>query len=128
MRPISCVALALVSFVFASCGKPKEVPYKKLGYENNGFTDPDSGKPFSGLARDHYKDGTLKAEFPIKNGRLHGVVKEWHPNGKPLAETQFVNGERTGQNREWTEAGLLYRERVYDRDKIVSEKNYEAGK
>ena len=48
--------------------------------------------------------------------------------GKPSAETEFKNGERSGRNIEWTEAGLPYRERVYDHDHIVSEKNFEAGK
>lgn len=111
-----------------SCGKPKELPYKDLKYVNNSFADPQTKKPFSGISKDYYKDGQLKAEYPIKNGFYEGTVKEWHPNGKPLAETEFVKGERVGKNREWTEAGLLYRERVYDHDRIVSEKNYEAGK
>lgn len=116
------------SLLLAACGKPKELPYKDLGYSDNVFTDPATKKAFTGLARDYHKDGTLKAEFPFKNGLFHGTVKEWHPNGKPLAETEFQKGLRTGKNREWTEAGLLYRERVYDQDRIVSEKNYEAGK
>ncbi|MEZ0390016.1 MAG: toxin-antitoxin system YwqK family antitoxin [Verrucomicrobium sp.] len=125
--PLLLIASALCVSL-TSCGKAKEVPYKKLGYSDNVFTDPETGKRFTGVSKDYYKDGTLKAEYPFKNGLFEGTVKEWHPNGKPLAETAFVKGERTGQNREWTEAGLLYRERVYDRDKIVSEKNFEAGK
>lgn len=120
-------ALFLV-FLLCSCGKPKEVPYSKLGYADNLFTDPDTGKGFSGIARDYHKNGQLKAEFPFKNGRFHGNVKEWHPNGKPMAETEFKDGERCGRNIEWTEAGLPYRERVYDHDKILQEKNYEPGK
>ena len=55
-------------------------------------------------------------------------MKEWHPNGQRLAETEFQDGERTGLNREWTDSGQPYMERVYDHDRIVSEKKYETGK
>lgn len=120
--------LLFSAILLASCGPPKEADYAKLGYADNVFTDPDTGKGFTGIARQKYPDGKLRGEYPFKNGRFHGTVKEWYPNGKPSAETEFKNGERSGRNIEWTEAGLPYRERVYDRDRIVSEKNYEAGK
>ncbi|WP_009958445.1 toxin-antitoxin system YwqK family antitoxin [Verrucomicrobium spinosum] len=125
---LTCLVGLGLALGLPSCEKPKELPYKDLKYLNNAFADPKTGKAFTGISKDYYKDGKLKAEYPIKNGYYEGTVKEWHPNGKPLAETDFVKGERVGKNREWTEAGLLYRERVYDHDRIVSEKNYEAGK
>lgn len=122
----------LISLVVASClcscGKPRELTYKELGYRDGIFIEPGTDKPFTGIARDSYKDGKSKAEYPCKNGKFHGTVMEWHPNGKQLAETEFKNGERTGLNREWTEDGRPYMERVYDRDRIVSEKKYENGK
>lgn len=127
-----CFTAGLVLFysllVLSACGKPKEVPYSKLQYLNNVFVDPETRRPFTGISRDFHQDGKLKAEFPMKDGYYHGNVKEWWPNGKPYAETQFVKGERTGRNMEWTEAGLPYQERVYDRDRIVSEKKFETGK
>ena len=128
MKHAHYLCLVCSIYLLASCEKPKELPYSKLGYVDNVFTDPETQKGFSGVARDYYKGGKLKAEFPIKNGRFHGVVKEWYANGKPLSETEFKHGERCGRNVEWTEVGLLYRERVYDHDRIVSEKNFEAGK
>ena len=144
MKLLPALFLPLLAILLSSCGPPKatdtpakeeeattppkEADYKKLGYANDIFTDPDTKKPFTGIARQKYPDGTTQGEYPFKNGRFHGMVKEWYKNGKPSAETEFVNGERTGKNIEWTEAGLIYRERVYDHDKIVSEKNHEAGK
>src|SRR5688572_13276925 len=89
-----------LALTVSSCGKPKEVPYKKLKYLNNAFADPETGKSFSGISKEYYPDGKLKAEYPIKDGLFNGTVKEWHPNGKPLAETEFVKGERVGKNRE----------------------------
>lgn len=129
MRLLPALLLAIgSSILLSSCSPPKEADYAKLGYSDNVFTDPETGKGFTGIARQKYPGGKLRAEYPFKNGRFHGTVKEWYPNGKPSAETEFKNGERSGRNVEWTEAGLPYRERVYDRDHIVSEKNYEAGK
>lgn len=121
-------ALLLTTLILSSCGPPKEAEYTKLGYSNNVFTDPDTGKGFTGIAHQKYPDGKPRGEYPFKDGRFHGKVKEWYPNGKPSAETEFENGERTGKNIEWTEAGLPFRERIYDKDRIVSEKNFEAGK
>lgn len=120
--------LFVFSLGLTSCGEPKEALYKDLGYKNDLLIDPETGKGFSGIARDYYKDRKLKAEFIIKDGRFHGTVKEWHANGKASSETDFQNGERVGKNREWTDDGNLFRERVYDHDKIVSEKNYGAAK
>ncbi len=128
IRLVSLVLLAGLVSMVASCGKPKEIEYKKLGYSDNVFTDPDTKQPFTGIARDSYKDGKPKAEYPCRNGKFHGTVREWHANGQNLAETEFKDGERTGLNREWTESGQPYIERVYDHDRIVSEKKFENGK
>jgi antitoxin component YwqK of YwqJK toxin-antitoxin module len=130
--------LLAVAFALISC-KPtptndvaapaKEADYAKLGYSNNIFTDPDTKQPFTGIARQKDPNGTLRGEYPFKDGRMHGTVKEWHPNGKPSAETEFKNGERNGRNIEWTEDGRLYREREYGPgEKILSEKNHGAAK
>lgn len=116
------------AIMLGSCGKPKELPYRQLGYHDGILTEPGTGTPFTGIAKDSYKDGSRKAEYPCRDGRFHGTVKEWHANGQPLAETEFKNGERTGLNREWTEAGQPYIERVYDHDRIVSEKKFENGR
>ncbi len=130
MNPPSRLALCLLAFaaLLVSCGKPKEVAYAMLGYEKDQLIDPDTKKPFTGIAKDYHPNGQLKAEWPCKDGRPHGTVKEWYPNGKPMAETDFVNGERTGRNIEYTEAGLPWQERTYDRDRIVSERKLNGGK
>jgi antitoxin component YwqK of YwqJK toxin-antitoxin module len=107
---------------------PKEADYDSLKYSNGIYLDPDTGKPFTGIARQKHPDDTPRGEYPLKDGRFEGTVKEWYANGKPSAETEFKNGERSGRNIEWTEYGLPYRERVYDGDRIVSEKNFELGK
>lgn len=128
MRPLHCLLLCFSLLFIASCGKPKEISYLKLDLENERLVDPDTKKPFTGIARDHHKNGQLRIEFPCKDGLFHGTVKEWWENGKPKAETEFVRGLRTGRNMEYTEAGLPWQERIYKDDKIVSEKKFESGK
>ena len=111
--------------------KPKELPYDKLVYESKGvqavFNDPQTNQGFTGVSRNKDEKGRLLGEFHFKNGQLHGLVTEWYPNGKKKSETEFKDGSRTGKNIEWTEAGLIYQERVYDNDHIVSEKKHEGG-
>ncbi len=116
-----CLSLILA---MGSCSKPKEALYQKLGYHNDLFTDPATKEPFTGIAKDSYADGKLKAEYPIKDGQFHGTVREWWANGNKKAETEYQNGERMGKNVEWKEDGTLYHERVYDHEHIVSEKSY----
>ena len=115
-----------VIFLLSACGKPKEISYASLVYESQGaegfFKDPETGKGFTGLAKDHDKKGNLIAEFHFKNGKFDGVVKEWYASGQAKSETTFKDGKRSGKNIEWKENGDVYNERVYDGDRIVSEK------
>src|SRR3954454_21899531 len=73
-RAIVLVLATILSLV--SCGKPKELAYKSLGYTNGILTEPGSNVPFTGVARDSYKDGKPKAEYPCRNGKFQGTVKE----------------------------------------------------
>lgn len=125
---ITSVSAAVLVLMLTSCSKPKEMDYAKLDMVKNLLTDPDTQKPFTGVSRDYHPGGKLRAEYPIKNGVFHGTVKEWYANGNPFAQTDFVNGERSGRNMEWLESGAPFQERIYERDRIVSERKFEAGK
>jgi len=117
------VALCALAFLTASCAKPKEISYNKLGYDNGIFIDPETKQGFTGIARDyHKKSGALKSEYPMKEGKLHGTVREWFPDGKPLSEIEYRNGEHHGLCKEWTADGQPFCERVFEHDRMVSEK------
>jgi antitoxin component YwqK of YwqJK toxin-antitoxin module len=119
--PFLCLLLVL----FTSQTKaPDAVPYAKLEWKDDVYFW--EGKPFSGLAKAQHKDGKPKGEYPFKEGRLHGVVKEWWDNGQLSTETHFENGQRHGLNRYWSKAGNLMKEQVYDHDKSVSEKHFDV--
>jgi antitoxin component YwqK of YwqJK toxin-antitoxin module len=101
-----------------------EVPYAKLEWKDDVYFW--QGKPFTGTAKDQHKNGKPKGEYPFKEGRLHGVVREWWDNGQLSTETHFKNGQRHGLNRYWSTKGELMKEQVYERDKSVSEKHFEV--
>ena len=129
--PLHRTAAAVLLGLFAmlsSCAKPKEMLYGKLGGDDTALIDPDTKKPFDGIAKDFHKNGQLSMEIPMKNGKFHGTVKEWYPNGSKKAETEFADGKRNGKCTEWTAAGQLFVECVYDHDKPVSRKEYTSPK
>ena len=64
----------------------------------------------------------------MKNGKLHGLVREWWDNGQPSTETNFDEGRRHGSNRYWSKEGKLWKEQMYDHDKSISEKVYPTTK
>jgi antitoxin component YwqK of YwqJK toxin-antitoxin module len=92
--------------------KPKEATYKELKWQEDVYYLAD--QPFTGMARDSYPDGKAKAEYPMRNGLLHGVVKEWWENGQLSTETHFEKGKRHGLNRYWTKEGNPWKEQVYE--------------
>ena len=113
----------------ASCSKPKEIDFKRLGFDGmSTFLDPETKKGFTGVARDSYPDGKQKAVYNFKSGLYHGTVTEWYPNGAKSSETDFLNGEHCGKNTEWNKDGTLYQIRIYDHERIVREEKFSGGK
>lgn len=126
MIRIRHAALLAFGLLTASCSKPKELGYDKLGYNNGIFTDPETKQGFTGIARDyHKKTGALKSEYPMKDGKLHGTVREWFPDGKKLSEIEYRNGEHHGLCKEWKSDGTPFCERVFEHDHMVREKKIE---
>jgi antitoxin component YwqK of YwqJK toxin-antitoxin module len=132
MKPVLylsfCLALFTTVCLPAAEPEPKlkstEVTYKELKWVDDVYFL--NGQAYTGIARDKYKDGKLKGEYPFHEGRLHGVVREWWENGQLSTETNFDHGKRHGLNRYWSKAGQLTKEQVYEQDKSVSEKHYET--
>ena len=62
---------------------------------------PNTIDPFTGTAIDQFPNGKKKMNVPIKNGKIHGSVKEWAQNGKKIYEADYENGLQTGMERQW---------------------------
>jgi len=125
MKRIAALAILLpLQSLYAEDAKAPEVTYKELKWQDDVYFL--NGKPFTGTARDKHKDGKHKGEYPCKDGRLHGIVREWWENGQLSTETNFENGKRHGLNRYWSKSGQLMKEQIYDHDKSVSEKHFDG--
>ncbi|MBX7207736.1 MAG: hypothetical protein K1X78_05475 [Verrucomicrobiaceae bacterium] len=121
-RPFLLIAALVVCLLPGGCKKQPVVPYGQLEWKDESFFL--NGKPFNGIAQDKHANGQMRAEYPMKNGKPHGVVREWWDNGQPSTETHFENGQRHGSNRYWNREGRLLKEQEYDHDKSISEKVY----
>jgi antitoxin component YwqK of YwqJK toxin-antitoxin module len=125
MKAFLFAAFLISTSLYAAEGpKVTEVTYKELKWQDDVYYL--NGRPYTGLARDTFKDGKPKGEYPFKEGKLHGLVKEWWENGQLSTETNFENGQRHGLNRYWSKQGHLMKEQVYDHDRSVSEKHHEV--
>ena len=122
-RRLCTLFLLSVLLIVAGCRKPPPpVAYGKLDWKDEKFLL--NGQPFTGTAQDKHPNGQLKADYPMQDGKIHGVVREWWDNGQPSTETHIKNGPRHGSNRYWDASGRLLKEQEYDHDKSVSEKVY----
>lgn len=99
-------------------GPLMEIEFEKL--EQKGEVYLHEGKPFTGIARATQSDGSPKGEYPMRKGRLHGVVREWWENGQQSVETHFQKGVRHGNNTYWNQEGKITKRQVYQHGKSVS--------
>lgn len=101
--------------------------------ENNSKKGP--GKV--SLAYEKYDDGSIKTESEVKDGKAHGLLKNYtpggilesvytydmgvregpavvyYPNGQARAKMYYKEGKRQGITREYYRSGELYRETNY---------------
>lgn len=124
-KTLAAVAVSFLAFA-PGCMKPKEAKYAELKWTDEVYYY--GAKPFTGIAKETFKDGKLKALYPMKDGVLHGVVQEWWENGQMSVETHFENGKRHGLNRYWTDKGVLMKEQVYEHGESKSTIDWPNGR
>jgi len=61
----------------------------------------------STVQRQHYRNGQLREEVPLRKARRHGTVRTWHKNGVLASEETYRAGLLHGVCRHWNEAGKL---------------------
>lgn len=59
------------------------------------------------IQRTLYRNGQLREEVPLRNGRRHGVVRTWHRNGVLASEKHYQQDLLHGTCRQWDEMGKL---------------------
>ena len=61
----------------------------------------------SAIQCQHYRNGQLREEVPLRKGRRHGIVRTWHKNGVLASEEPYRDGLFHGVCRQWNESGML---------------------
>ncbi|MGC9345142.1 MAG: hypothetical protein ACP5E3_20725 [Bacteroidales bacterium] len=94
------------------------------------------------IAYEKYKDGSIKTESQVKEGKAHGLLKNYtpggllesvytynmgvkdgpavvyYPNGQPRAKMYYKENYRHGITRQYYRSGELYRESPYENGKL----------
>ena len=71
-------------------------------------------KDYTGIIKKCLTNGQVKAFFYVKNGKEHGLQKQWHGEDGQLAdEVNYKDGKKDGFHRMWYENGQLIWERNY---------------
>ena len=73
----------------------------------------------SGIARSWHPNGQLAYEWSYENGELHGESRDWYPNGQLKYEWVYENGEVHGIQRGWHPNGKLGYEQTYNHGFLI---------
>ena len=60
-----------------------------------------SGQPFSGVAERKNQANVLIHQAVYRNGKLHGVIKDWFPSGQLQLQTRYAEGVLNGTQQRW---------------------------
>lgn len=71
------------------------------------------GKPYTGFINETYNNGVLKVLASYKEGKKHGVTKEYDKQGKIQLKTNFKDGKRDGVQEFYDTKGMVYKTRNY---------------
>ena len=99
---ISCLWINLLS-----AQHKKKISIFELDKINGLYFQPNTIKPYSGTAIETFTNGDKKRHVPIKEGKIHGTIKEWAQNGRKIVESQYEMGVQIGQERHWYDNGKL---------------------
>ena len=66
---------------------------------------PNSPKPYTGFAKQMYKNGQVSTLIKIKGGKWHGAAIMWYESGQKEAESNLKEGKMHGLMTVWYENG-----------------------
>lgn len=83
----------------------KKIPYSELDVIKGLFFQPNTIDPYTGTAFEEFPSGKKQMEVPIKNGKIHGKVRNWEKNGQKVVEMEYDMGVKVNTEREWYSTG-----------------------
>lgn len=96
----------------------KRINFYELDVIKGLYFQPNTIKPYSGTAFDKFPNGKKRMEMPIKDGKIHGVSKEWSDKGKKVLERHFTMGVPNGKEKQWYPQGEKQVELNYVNGKV----------
>jgi hypothetical protein len=72
----------------------------------------------------YYKNGQLKHQVILKNGKYDGLWIDYFENGSIHAKTDFEDGKKNGKNIIYYENGNIHQENKFKDDKLQVSKDY----
>lgn len=72
-----------------------------------------------GIFHEYYKNGKIKMQGMLKDGKREGDWSSFYENGKVWSIGEYVNGKRNGIGNVFYENGVLRMEGMYKNDKQV---------
>lgn len=80
------------------------------------------------IGEEHIRNGNRIKLLKYKNGKQHGIQKEWYENGKLKAEETYFEGKMHGAFRYWSEDGDLVGNSLMDKGNGTIIKYFKNGR
>ena len=71
-------------------------------------------KPFTGVAVEYSRDGSIIGETEYLDGLQSGKSRYWYPSGELKGEKEFLRNGHHGWSREWYQNGQLKEETLFE--------------
>lgn len=75
----------------------------------------------------YHRSGRLRFQYPMLNGKFHGVCRCWAENEQLISEEFYDEGILHGVRKEWHESGVLKSELVHLKGVPCSERSWHAN-
>lgn len=99
--------LLLLIHTHAIGGELKEYDVSETKWTQAYVYVNETGQRLTGIVRNHYPDGTLKAYVELKDGVSHGKEIHYYKNGQKRHEVIFENGVSKSEWKFWFPDGRL---------------------
>ncbi|HEY0030734.1 MAG TPA: hypothetical protein VGC65_08245 [Bacteroidia bacterium] len=115
---------AIISITLFSCSsEAPEEQVKKVKEEapvevvsRFRFENSQDSAVANGESIQRYKNGGIKMQGMMKEGKREGLWKSWYEDGKPWSETTFSSGVRNGKTTTWYDNGNKRYQGAYTND------------
>lgn len=115
--PLHTILLVVLCLLLSSCSaKIKTYSLDDVHYENGLWVDAETNEPITGEFNT-VDSSVIKQRSLYKNGKLHGIERNYYESGTLESENTYVNGELDGENRAYYEIGVLKSSRPFSNGK-----------